>query len=206
MSRTLLASAALALVLSAASAQAQTLSFGVTLTSDYISRGATQTNFGAALQPWIEYETNGFYLGAWASNVDLGPDNVELDLYGGYRWSQGDLSLDVGYARYLYDSTGDAGGELYFLAEQTIGASTTAFAGFYLGHAGGFSFNDGHVGMSTNLFTNLDGSFKVGYAGGSVYAEAGVTYTVNDRFSVDARAYRSDFQGPRYVLSTSFSF
>jgi len=64
----------------AAPATAQTLYFGLGVTTDYLSRGASQTGGCAALQPWVEYETNGFYVGAWASNVDLAPDSVGLDL------------------------------------------------------------------------------------------------------------------------------
>jgi len=50
-----------------AAAQSFTLSYGTTLTSNYVSRGFTQSNDGWALQPWVEVETaQGWYAGLWA--------------------------------------------------------------------------------------------------------------------------------------------
>ena len=204
----LFASSAIALFLTAAAAGAQSLSFGVGLTSNYMSRGMTQSNNGVALQPWAEYENSGFYAGVWASNVDFGgPDNVEIDLYGGYRWSTGDTNFDIGYARYFYDSTGDAGGEAYLLVDHTIGEGASAFAGLYANLGGGVTLSDAHVGLSIPLFSGLSGSARLGVTpGNNVYADVGVSYDVSDSLSVDLRAYRSNSTGPQYVLSTAFSF
>lgn len=203
----LLASSAVALILTAATAGAQSFSFGVGVTSDYISRGASQTNNGPAIQPWVEYENSGIYVGLWASNVRLGPDRIEVDLYGGYRWSAGETNFDVGYARYFYDSTGDAGGELYLLVNHAIGEGASAFAGMYVGHAAGLTVNDAHVGLSIPLMDRLEGSARLGVTpGNNVYANIGVTYAVNDNISVDLRGYRSNMTGPQFVLSSAFSF
>ena len=203
----LFASSAVALLLTAAAAGAQSLSFGVGVTSDYISRGASQTNNGPAIQPWAEYENSGFYAGVWASNVDLGTDNVEIDLYGGYRWSAGDTNFDIGYARYFYDDSGDCCGEVYLLVDHTIGEGASAFAGVYMDIDGGLTFTDAHVGVSVPLFSGLSCACCLGVTpGNNVYANAGVSYDINDSFSVDLRAYRSTSTGPQYVVSTAFSF
>ncbi len=99
MKKTLLASGVAALPLTAAapaSAQGYTFSWGGTVTSNYISRGVTQTQNRPAFQPWVEVESNGFYGGLWASNVRFGggdSDRVEVDIYGGYRWSIENTSL-----------------------------------------------------------------------------------------------------------------
>ncbi len=96
-----------------AMAQETAVYWGVDLTSNYVFDGLTQTNGDFAFQPWVELEYNGFYAGAWASTVDLGTDNWELDLYLGYRDTlDSGLFWSVGYARYLYDDTGDCCGEI----------------------------------------------------------------------------------------------
>ena len=58
------------------------ISWSVAATSDYVFRGASQTDEGPALQAGLTYTAPaGFYVGAWASNVDFGSGgpNVELD-------------------------------------------------------------------------------------------------------------------------------
>lgn len=112
--RALLSASALALAtaLPTFAAAEVTVSSGFTLTSRFISSG-TLASRGAAFQPWVEAESNGFYGGLWASNVDDGgPDRAELDVYFGYRNDVGMFSYDIGYARYLYNSTGDCCGEI----------------------------------------------------------------------------------------------
>jgi uncharacterized protein (TIGR02001 family) len=60
----------------------------VTLASDYDFRGISQSAKDPALQLSLDWAgDSGFYVGAWASNVDFGPDtvsDVELDIYAGY--------------------------------------------------------------------------------------------------------------------------
>lgn len=84
----------------------------VTLTSDYLFRGITQTNEEPALQGGIEYATDGgFYVGGWGSSIswlsDSDPDissQVELDGYLGFRGDFGDSGFgwDVGAIYYWY--------------------------------------------------------------------------------------------------------
>ena len=86
-----------------------TFSGGVTLTSRYISSGIEQST-GAAIQPWLEGEYNGFYFGAWGSTVSkeiMGDDIYEVDLYLGYRNEIGKFSYDLSYARYYYNEMAD---------------------------------------------------------------------------------------------------
>ncbi|WP_417628648.1 TorF family putative porin [Pararhodobacter aggregans] len=202
-----LALAACAVAATSVPAAAFELSYGVTLTSDYISRGATQTMNHAAIQPWVEASSGGFYGGLWASNVDIGLDDFELDVYGGYRWSVSNTSFDVGYVRYFYNNTGDASGELYLLGEVALGDTTTLSGGVYLGHAGGLTLNDGHVGFSTQLATNLTGSFTMGVTTGSnAYGNAGLTYDFNSNFSIDGRFHTITGGQNRVVLSVAASF
>lgn len=195
------------LLMATGTASAQSLSFGATLTSDYISRGVSQTGHDPAFQPWIEYESNGWYAGLWASNVAFAPDNVEIDLYGGYRWAMNATSLDVGYARYFYDSTGDASGELYLLVEQGLGETAAINGGIYLGHSGGLTINDAHIGFSASLMPNLTASTTFGVTPGSMYyGLVELSYAVNDNFSLEAVIHDATAQSTRLVVSTDLSF
>jgi uncharacterized protein (TIGR02001 family) len=96
----------------AAPAPDLTVAYNVGLFSQYIFRGLTQTNNNPAVQGGIDLtHSSGFYLGAWASNVNWTVDStyytsgsLEVDLYGGYRYNFGDsgLGIDVGALQYLY--------------------------------------------------------------------------------------------------------
>jgi uncharacterized protein (TIGR02001 family) len=75
------------------------VTWSLALTSDYVFRGITQTDYDPALQAGLTYSwDNGIYVGGWTSNVDFadsnGPD-IEFDTYIG--WShdlQRGLELD----------------------------------------------------------------------------------------------------------------
>lgn len=206
--KAILATGAAVLALSAAvpaTAQDFTFSWGGTVTSNYVSRGFSQTNNRPAFQPWVEVESNGFYAGIWASNVRFPPDRVEIDLYGGYRWSVENTSFDFGYARYFYNSTGDCCGEFYLLGSHEAG-NITLFGGAYFGHTGGLTINDAHGGFSVGLMDRLSASARLGIAGGAGYGDAGLSYAINDNFEVDARLHRGAGIGTRAVVSVSFGF
>ncbi|WP_100641736.1 TorF family putative porin [Alteromonas facilis] len=77
----------------------------ITLASDYLFNGVSQTDEDPALQGSIDWEgETGWYAGTWASNVDFGDDtDIEIDLYVGYWHDLGDdMSLDIGIAQYTY--------------------------------------------------------------------------------------------------------
>ena len=87
-----------------------TLSGNMTLTTDYRFRGFTQTDYGPALQGGFDFaHKSGFYLGNWNSNV-LSPlytgASLEMDFYGGYKGSFGDIGYDVGAIYYYYPKSG----------------------------------------------------------------------------------------------------
>jgi len=76
------------------------LTANVTLTSNYVTNGISQTDNNPALQGGLDYEhQSGFYVGAWASNVDLG---YEADVYVGYMKAVDNLGFDVGYTSFNY--------------------------------------------------------------------------------------------------------
>jgi uncharacterized protein (TIGR02001 family) len=105
-------------VLGAGHARAE-VSGSLTLTSDYLFRGISQSGEEPALQGGVEYASDaGFYAGAWGSSIswlsDADPDvssQVEIDGYLGYRGSFGDTGLgyDIGALYYWYPGDYPAG-------------------------------------------------------------------------------------------------
>ncbi|HXO86364.1 MAG TPA: TorF family putative porin [Gemmatimonadales bacterium] len=90
-----------------AAAQTSPMSGSVTLAGDYRFRGLSQTYTQPAIQGGLEYASApGAYLGAWGSNVSgnqfLNGGSLELDLYGGYRFTAAKLGWDLGAQYYRY--------------------------------------------------------------------------------------------------------
>jgi uncharacterized protein (TIGR02001 family) len=129
-----LAAPAFVFAADAAPAPDLTVAYNVGLYSQYIFRGLTQTNREPAIQGGVDLtHSSGFYLGAWASNISwlkdpVGASNsttkyytsggsIEMDLYGGYRYTFGSgVGVDVGALQYYYPGT---------LAANTARANTT---------------------------------------------------------------------------------
>ena len=91
----------------AAEASPHTITGNLGLFSSYRFRGIDQTFGKPALQGGIDYShSSGLYAGNWNSNVSSGagfPDgNLEMDFYGGYKTTFGDVGLDVGAILYYY--------------------------------------------------------------------------------------------------------
>jgi uncharacterized protein (TIGR02001 family) len=107
----------------AAPASDLTVAYNVGLYSQYIFRGLTQTNNKPALQGGVDLtHSSGLYLGAWGSNISWLTDgtgagetkyyksggSLELDIYGGYRYTFGSgLGIDIGALQYYYPGTRD---------------------------------------------------------------------------------------------------
>jgi uncharacterized protein (TIGR02001 family) len=87
-----------------------TFSGNAGLFSDYRFRGYTQTDEKPAFQGGFDFaHKSGFYLGNWNSNVSsvlYNGASLEMDFYGGYKTSVGDLGLDIGVLYYYYPGTG----------------------------------------------------------------------------------------------------
>lgn len=79
----------------------------VTLITEYLYRGITQTDEKAALQGTMEYShaPTGLYIAAWGSNIDYA-ENLEVDIYGGMAGEMdGGISWDIGGMYYAYVSS-----------------------------------------------------------------------------------------------------
>ena len=212
-----------ALVLGAAAATPATaqmrpvLSYGVAITSNYISKGTTQSDDNPALQGYVEGSYGMFYGGVWSSTVDFGDDpdygndNVEVDLFAGARRDFGDVSADLGYYRYYYDDSGDCCGE-WILALGYPMADIGAVGAEYrydpqthnqwgtLSAAVGF-LTAWEVGgeISTDF-----GSWDLGFD--KVVFDLGVTRALADFAAVDLRYYTSNDDPDHLVLTISADF
>lgn len=90
----------------------------VSLTTDYLFRGISQTGHKPALQGGFDYaHSSGFYAGIWASSISWLSDagvasnaGTEFDTYLGFSNSFAeDFTYDVGLLRYNYPGTYAAG-------------------------------------------------------------------------------------------------
>src|SRR5574343_1438133 len=89
-----------------------TFTGNMTLASNYIFRGISQSQNNPAIQGGFDYaHSSGFYLGTWASNISWLSDgrsdvssSVEVDIYGGFKntFGGGDWNYDVGVLTYNY--------------------------------------------------------------------------------------------------------
>jgi uncharacterized protein (TIGR02001 family) len=147
------------------------VAFGAAFTTDYISRGITQTDHHAAVQGYIEPSIGIFYAGIWASNVAFGGvGDVEVDYYAGIRPEFDNLSFDFGYLQWTYlNDPASNGGEFYALAYATVHDPLTLGAEFY--------FNPGD--SSTYVEANADFAFtdSLGASGALGYVNGDIPYT-----------------------------
>jgi uncharacterized protein (TIGR02001 family) len=107
----------------------------VSLTTDYMWRGVSQTNNDPAIQGAFDLShESGLYLGVWGSNVEFGDQktSMELDAYVGFSRDTNfggqlpfTINYDLGVAHYEYTASSPANfTELYF------GASVSPFEHF----------------------------------------------------------------------------
>jgi uncharacterized protein (TIGR02001 family) len=109
------------------------MAIGVAGTTDYVSRGITQTGSDPAIQGYIEPSyglgpvLGDAFVNVWSSNVDFGGgfDGAEIDVAGGIKpkflgpkWSP-----NIGYVHYFYapESVSPDYGEIYAKTDYTFG-------------------------------------------------------------------------------------
>lgn len=81
-----------------------------TLANDYDFRGNSQSAKDPAIQGSLDFAAeSGWYVGAWASNVDFDTDvDYEVDLYSGFTGtSDSGLGYDLGIVYYAYPDDSD---------------------------------------------------------------------------------------------------
>src|SRR5256885_15411033 len=106
----------------------------LTLVSDYRFRGITQTWGLPAIQGGFDYaHASGIYLGNWNSNVSetagFPNGNLEMDFYGGWKNTWGDLGADLGILYYYYPgSTKGGSGSVAAVTNPNTGRAATGTA------------------------------------------------------------------------------
>lgn len=140
-------------------AQESSWGTGVDLYSSYVWRGVQFS--GPSLQPYVDFTTGGFSMGAWGS---AGFDGfMEMDLYASYGF---DFGLSIGFTDYYYPGT------KYFDYSTETGAH-----GFELN----LGFETGGLSLAGNYMLNEAGGAAT--AGGDMYFELGYSFGSVDLFA-----------------------
>lgn len=172
--KTRILSASLLAVLATSAASAEDVVGNVSLATDYIFRGVTQTDNGPAISGGFDIEGDGYYAGVWGSSVDFSDDTtMELDLYGGFTTSAGGFDFDFGGIYYAYPDSPSAGGDQNFY-ELFAGASRDL----------GVATLDAKLSWSPDFYLE---------SGQAWYLEFGLGGEVYEGISVDARIGASRF-------------
>jgi uncharacterized protein (TIGR02001 family) len=153
-----------------------TLSANVALTSDYVFRGISQTSEGAAVQGGFDATCGMFYAGVWASSLDWGTlenqagafvnaANIEMDWYGGIKFTTGKVAWDVGVIYYTYPNSAKLGVDLvgatssrdYNYLELKVNASGEIWKG---GTLGGTVYYSPDYQYETGAVWTFEGTFS----------------------------------------------
>lgn len=165
--KTLLVAALAAAFSTPAMAEESPFSANVSMTSNYLYRGISQTGNKPALQGGFDYaHESGLYAGVWGSSISWLSDagvasnaGTEFDTYFGYSGAAGDISYDMGFLRYNYP--GDYGTNLSADTNELYGAV-------------GYKWVTAKYSRSSgNLFGVADSS-------GSGYLDLSVSYALED--------------------------
>ncbi len=200
-----------------AAQEAFVLSYGAAVTSNYIYHGATQSDDRPALQGYVEGSYGLFYGGLWSSTVDFpgdpefGNDNLEFDLYAGIRPSFGDLTVDLSYYRYLYDSSGDCCGHVQLVLGYPV--ADVGAVGLELDYDPVDNTEWLEASASVSFATVWTVGGKLGGDFGSngddsdqLAWDLGVNRTLGDFANVDLRWYDSNFDSGKAVVAVGVDF
>ncbi len=161
--KSLITAAVVTAGLMAAPTYADSLSANASVTNNYIWRGLTQTTNEPAVQGGIDYaHDSGFYAGTWVSNVQYASDDVysyEHDIYAGYAFEVGEVSVDVGYLYYNYDEEAEFDfGEVYVqLGWKGFGVGAWVLTNTEADEIGNQDFDAGEA-----YYISVDYAFEIG--------------------------------------------
>lgn len=179
---------------------ASTVSSNVSLVSNYLYRGISQTGAQPAIQGGFDYaHSSGLYIGAWGSSISWVSDaaiatnaGLELDTYAGYKGAAADVAYDVGFLRYNYPGNYVANAvkpdtnEVYGSVGYSI---VTAKISYCLGDLFGVSKAKG------STYLDLSAAYPIGDSGFTLGAHYGKqTYA-----GVTADAYKAGGSDPTYA-------
>jgi len=148
------------------------ISANVTMASDYLYRGQSQTDNNPTIQGGFDYaHETGFYLGTWASNINFA-GGLEIDAYGGYSGELGNgLGYDLFGIYYIYPSDGDEGVEFVEFGPSvsySFGGDFEPSVGVGFLWSDDFSFNSGNsLYVYGDIGLTLPKDFGLGFHIGS---------------------------------------
>lgn len=149
------------------------VSGNVTISSNYIWRGVTQTNDNSAISAGIVYHTDqGSYLGIWSSNINYANrPSYELNTYIGHKFDLEPATIDIAARNYYFPSGGKYSYD--FQPDKWKEEESSSFNEFHIGitRAG---LNVG-ISYSNNYLDS-------GYSG--YYIELNSTHQVTDELSI----------------------
>ena len=202
------------------------VNFGIALTNDYMSRGATNSNSKPAAQGYVELDFfKNAYLSVWSSNVDFGEGftGAEIDVLGGIRpefpYGSGDkLTLDLGYVHYFYapEHVSPDYGELfgrakYEFKDGLILGGDAFFAPDYSQSGSTATWVEAKVIRAPlwKIFSAVGGlgyQFRGDFSAFEQLAwNAGVSAKLNDSWTLDVRYYDSNIGDDDCVFLSGFA-
>jgi len=172
-----------AMLASSGLASAGDIEANVTLSTDYVFRGFSQTNEDPAISGGLDYGfEGGFYVGTWLSNVNFGEGSntsTEIDLYAGYGFDVSEnVALDFSYVYFVYPGETDSLNYSEFVA--SVSFSDLSF---------GLVYSPDYFGSDSDAFVlNADYSLSLNDAWGLDF-HVGYTTTDEDGIAVEGDDY-----------------
>ena len=167
------------------------ISGNISLMTDYLYRGISQTSEKMALQGGFDYThtATGFYAGTWASNVDFA-ESVEMNIYGGIGGAlDKGLVWDVGGLYYLYPGSNTAPEEDFFEAYTNL-SYTFINVQFEPGLGAGLAWSPDFFGED----------------GDGVYVYGSLDLSLANEFGLSFYAGHQDVEGGKLSGSPGFSY
>jgi uncharacterized protein (TIGR02001 family) len=176
-------------------ASPHTFTSNVSLVSDYLYRGISQTNAKPALQGGFDYShASGFYAGVWGSSISWLTDQgtasssqLELDTYFGFKNSfADDFSYDVGFLRYNYPAK-------YPAAMSAIAGTTAVWA---KGDTNEIYGALGYKWFTLKYSHSLGDTFALPNASGTSYIDLSASYPIaGTGVTLGAHAGKQTYKG-----------
>ena len=167
----------LLLIASSGIAHAVSVSGNMAVTSDYIWRGMTQNAGEVSVSGGFDLETDsGFYLGTWGGSAKFDEDgdgagtnlsSLELDYYGGFAGSIGDIGYDIGFIEITYPGATALDFSETYLGLDVMGVGLFFAAGDEFGDyteiSYGFDAGPGSIGLSYGDYDDAGENYVIGY-------------------------------------------
>lgn len=188
----------------ALAAASSPITANVAVTSDYRFRGVSQSAKDPALQGGVDYaHPTGFYLGAWGSTIDFeGFDDdadVEIDLYGGYKWKAAGVDWDLGLIHYAYPGS-DSDNDLPFTEIYFGGAYGPVFAKYFYTNDYTGPTDEGAYYLTAGANFDLGGGYGLGVSIGQSGGD-GIEESFGDSYLDYKLGVSKEFAGFGFNLS-----